>query len=96
MTKAMSGAEIAVFLDEHPALRERIGSIIGVVRNADGDVLLADDAKERLVQEMRKLGGASLKKWAQGRVDEARSMPDARRMGKKKSAGIRGLAKSKS
>ncbi|HKV40588.1 MAG TPA: hypothetical protein VJX67_15350, partial [Blastocatellia bacterium] len=43
-------------LREYPELRARMEALVGIVENADGDVAKADDAEERVVQEIRKIG----------------------------------------
>ena len=68
-------------------------SIAAAVENADGDLMEADAAEERLVEEMRDLGRAALQGWARRRIDateqEIRQRPLMRRQGKKNCAGTR-------
>jgi hypothetical protein len=83
----MSSAEIMEFLESHPTFRDRIESIIGVVRNDNGDIILADDAEDRVVEEVRGFGKEILQGWAEGRVaateQDVRLMPGVHRQGKK-------------
>lgn len=58
-------AALVGFLRDHPAIRTRIASMARAVANADGDLLEADAAKERLVEEMRHLGQTALQDWAE-------------------------------
>jgi len=55
--------------------------------------------EERIVEEMRLLGREAMQGWAETQVKatekEIRQQPSMHRQGKKNSAGIRNLAKSK-
>jgi len=73
-----TGAERIKSLDErlreYPGLRERIEALVGVVENASGDVVKADEAEQRVVEELRQMGQAALQAWAerkQERVEAA-------------------------
>ena len=89
-------AALVAFLREHPAIRTRVASMARAVANADGDLLEADAAEERLVEEMRHLGLAALQGWAEQRVGATehniRQQPSIRRQGKKNAAGTRSSA----
>jgi hypothetical protein len=95
-----SDERIAALLRAHPTLRDRFASIVKAVENSDGELNLADDAEERLVEEMRHLGREAMEAWAQKRVEttekEVRAQPRMHRQGEKKSTGIRNLAGSRS
>ena len=51
-------------LKKHPALRERFESILDIAENTNGDCVKADDAEERVIEEVRKLGQTTLQDWA--------------------------------
>ena len=51
-------------LERHPELYERFKELLQIVENADGDALTADEAEERVVQEIRQLGHEALQAWA--------------------------------
>ncbi len=89
-------AALVAFLREHPAIRARVASMVLAVANAGGELLEADTAEERLVEEMRQLGQAALQGWAEQRVTaterDIRGQPSIRRQGKKNSAGTRNSA----
>jgi len=63
----MSSDESQEFLERlqrHPELYERVKGLLAVVENADGAALTADEAAERVVQEMRQIGHEALQAWA--------------------------------
>ena len=97
-TVKLSDEALLAFFKTHPALRDRMDSIIGAVGNVDGDLDEADAAEERLVEEMRHLGREALQGWADERVEateqEIRRQPGMHRQGKKNSIGIRNSARS--
>jgi len=51
-------------LREHPEIRERVRSILEIARNAEGPLKSADEVEELLIEEMRRLGGETLRLWA--------------------------------
>jgi hypothetical protein len=51
-------------LRDRPEMLERVQSILEITTNQDGSNRKADEVEELLVQEMRKLGHASLSQWA--------------------------------
>ena len=97
-TVKLSDEALLAFFKTHPALRDRMDSIIGAVGNVDGDLDEADAAEERLVEEMRLLGREALQDWANERVEaterDIRGQPGMHRQGKKNSSGIRNSARS--
>ena len=69
--RRMSSQDLVERLEAHPELRERIESLLGVVEDEKGDLKLADDAEERVIQEMRRMGQAALQGWALRQVSSA-------------------------
>jgi hypothetical protein len=51
-------------LREHPELMERFQSILEISANADGPVKSADEVEGLLIEEMRRLGNATMGDWA--------------------------------
>jgi hypothetical protein len=51
-------------LRQHPELRERVHSILEIVRNEVGPLKTADEVEELLIQELRRLGSATMHQWA--------------------------------
>jgi hypothetical protein len=95
----LSDEAILAILKANPGLGERFVSIAMAVADSEGNLKEADAAEERIVEEMRLLGREAMQGWAENQVDatekEIRRQPAMHRQGKKNSAGIRNLAKSK-
>jgi hypothetical protein len=90
-TEVISDEEIVRGLHEHPQIRRRVASLLSAVRDAGGDLKLADDAEQRLTDELRLLGQEAMQGWAERQVrvteQEVRRGGRAHREGKKNSAG---------
>jgi hypothetical protein len=86
-------------LREHPRLSERISRLLEVVENTAGDVVKADEAEQRVLEELRKMGQEALQSWAerkQARVEQAAEAdPTLQRKEKKVSTGRRASGESK-
>jgi hypothetical protein len=99
-TTKLSDEALLAFLAARPELRDRFVSIVNAVEDADGDLKQADAAEERLFEEMRLFGQEAMQRWAERQVEaterEIRQRPHMHRQGKKKSAGIRNSATSRS
>ena len=52
-------------LGAYPELRARFEEMLAIVENADGDIVKADEAEERVIQELRQLGRSALQGWAE-------------------------------
>ncbi len=52
-------------LREYPGLYERISELVAVVENAAGDVVKADEAEQRVIEELRQIGQTALQSWAE-------------------------------
>src|SRR6516164_3807184 len=96
----LSDEAFSAILEAHPGLRERFASIAMAVANSGENLKEADAIEERIVEEMRLLGREAMQGWAETQVKatekEIRQQPSMHRQGKKNSAGIRNLAKSRS
>jgi hypothetical protein len=83
----MSDEELINRLSRHPEIKSRMASLLEAIDDTQGDLRLADDAEERLLQEMQHLGQESLQAWAQGQVNareqEVRRSAHVRSNGKK-------------
>jgi hypothetical protein len=53
-------------LNRHPELRDKIVALLSVVENAEGDIVKAHAAEERVVEEIRQIGQTALQAWATG------------------------------
>ena len=86
-------------LQAHPHLRDRIFQILSIAEDAEGKIDKADEAEERVIEELRKLGQEVLQDWAIGKekqkVEQMEKELDReiRGHGKKNSAGIQHLEK---
>jgi len=56
-------------LETHPSLKSRFESILDIAENTNGDVIKADEAERRTIEEVRKLGNEVLHDWATQRVE---------------------------
>ncbi len=54
-------------LNKHPQLKKRIEQLLEVVENANGDFQKANDAEQRVIEELRKMGNEVLHDWASNR-----------------------------
>jgi hypothetical protein len=90
-TDQISDEELLRRLSRHPKIRSGMVSLLGAVDDEGGDLKRADDAEDRLVEEMQRMGQQAMQAWAQGQVHETeqdvRRSGRARRHGKKNSAG---------
>jgi len=97
-TVKLSDEALLAFFQSHPDFRDRVASIVGAVGNLDGNLLEADAAEARLVEEMRLLGREALQGWAYERVEaterDVRGQTGIHRQGKKNFAGTRNSARS--
>jgi len=92
----VSDEEILTRLRRHPQIRSRVAALLAVVEDSKGDLKRADDAEDRLMEEMRRLGQEAMQSWAQVQViqteQEVRHSGRAHREGKKNSTGTPPLA----
>ena len=87
-------------LNRHPELRSKIESLLVVVENAEGDLVKANAAEQRVVEEIQQLGQSALQAWAtrqnQAQYDEfIKTNPQAQRTRKNTSTGTVASAPSK-
>ncbi len=103
MTKKDEGRESPLHPDflsrlrRHPEMHERIDAILRIVEDADGDALTADEAEERVAQEMRKMGQEALPAWAERKQERVEAEYEQsslyQRREKKGSTGRRDLGR---
>jgi hypothetical protein len=53
-------------LRRHPEIMQRVQSILDIAQTSEGPLKTADQIEELLVQEMRRLGNATMREWATG------------------------------
>ena len=51
-------------LRQHPEIMARVQSILEIASNQEGPLKTADEVEELLIEEVRRLGGATLHHWA--------------------------------
>lgn len=76
----------------HPGLKERVEAIFDIAENTSGELITADQAEGRAIEEVHKLGRELLKEWAVQRHEKAikiaqNTHPTAKRYEKKSSTG---------
>jgi hypothetical protein len=63
-TLSVQELELIEGLREHPDLMERFRSILEISANAEGPLKSADEVEGLLIEEMRRLGSATMGSWA--------------------------------
>lgn len=58
-------------LNRHPQLRARVERLLGVVEDATGDIIKADTAERRVIEELRQMGQEALTAWAERSLDKS-------------------------
>lgn len=61
----LSDQELLRQLNANAELRERVEVLLQTVADEKGELITADEAEFRLIDEMRKMGQASLGAWAE-------------------------------
>lgn len=51
-------------LRQQPKIRERVEKILEIAESAEGPLKTADQVEELLIEEMRRLGNATIHEWA--------------------------------
>ena len=78
-------------LEAQPELKERIDAILAIAENEDHRFGTADEAEQRAIEELRRLGNEVLHGWGRRRSEESSRQIDqegkAVKHGKKKSTG---------
>ena len=66
LAKAVTAEELQLIeqLREHPELRARFQSILGITRNEGTALQTADEVEGLLIQELRRLGHTGMSQWA--------------------------------
>lgn len=75
-------------LKKYPSLETRFKELLDIVENSAGDLDKADDAEERVTQELQKMGNSLLCNWAlnqeEKKYQEALSKKPDRKLHSKK------------
>ncbi len=51
-------------LEAYPKLKNRIGALLAIVEDSGSDLEKADDAEQRVIEELRQMGNDVLRDWA--------------------------------
>lgn len=98
-SRGLSSWELVERLDRYPELKEKFEELLGVMENAQGDAVKADEAEERITEELRKIGQTALQGWANRKNErvttEAEGRTDLARKEKKRSTGTVDTDRSK-
>lgn len=57
-------------LKNHPDLEERFNEILDIAENASGEPITADQAEEKAIEALKKLGVEVLQGWAKSQHDQ--------------------------
>ena len=91
MPPRMNDEELLTRLEGNPEIRERLEATLRAVADEQGELGDADAAEMRLIDEMRRMGHASLSAWAQRKAERETERRQAGagvwQEGKKNSAG---------
>lgn len=87
-----------VRVQAQPGLMEKFEAILDIAENKSGELITADQAEAKAVEEIGKLGRELLKQWAINRQNQAieetkRNHPNAKKHEKKNSIGKQHLGK---
>lgn len=95
----MRDQEFLKQLSKQPQLRKRFEEILKLSSNEENRYPTADEAEEKAIEEVRKLGKEVLETWGHAREWELRKQhdksPDFQRDGKKNSIGKAVLVQSR-
>jgi hypothetical protein len=83
--------ELLSRLNSRPDLKNRVKSILSIAYDDGDGIAGADDAENRIIEEVRRMGNEALTEWAESRVGKSGTeLPadgDVTRSGQKKSIG---------
>jgi hypothetical protein len=74
-----SAREMVELLEQYPTLQVRLEELVGVVENAAGDAVKADEAEERVTEEIRRIGKTAMECWAERKNRRVTAEADRRR-----------------
>ena len=78
-------------LNRRPALKKRVESILSIAEDDGEGIVKADEAENRIIEEVRRMGNEVLTGWAESRLEKSDTpLPsggDVVRSGKKKFIG---------
>jgi hypothetical protein len=60
-----NSSEFLQRLQRHPELQAKFDALLDVVENASGDATKADEAEQRVFEELRQMGQQAIQAWAE-------------------------------
>lgn len=63
----MNDNELKIFFEKlknHPKLQKRFSEILNITENTSGELITADEAEGKTIEEVRKLGQEVMQDWA--------------------------------
>lgn len=95
---SISSKSLEERLAAHPRLRQRVEKLVDLVESSAGDVVLADEAERRVIEEVRQLGQDVLQGWSEREAEQAVQRARSQRAavkghGKKNAGGTRHLGR---
>lgn len=71
-------SEFLARLQRHPELQAKFDALLDVVENAAGDANKADEAEQRVFEELRQMGQQAIQAWAERKHQRVEADFDAR------------------
>lgn len=69
----MNNDELQIFVEKlknHPKLQKRFSEILNITENTTGNLITADEAEGKTIEEVRKLGQEVMQEWAFGQHEK--------------------------
>jgi uncharacterized NAD(P)/FAD-binding protein YdhS len=73
-----NSSEFLARLQRHPELQAKFDALLDVVENAAGDATKADEAEQRVFDELRQMGQQAIQAWAERKQQRVEADCDAR------------------
>ena len=73
-----NSSEFLARLQRHPELQAKFDALLDVVENAAGDANKADEAEQRVFEELRLMGQQAIQAWAERKQQRVEADCDAR------------------
>jgi hypothetical protein len=73
-----NSSEFLARLQRHPELQAKFDALLDIVDNAAGDALKADEAEQRVFEELRLMGQQAIQAWAERKQQRVEADCDSR------------------
>jgi transcriptional regulator GlxA family with amidase domain len=73
-----NSSEFLERLQRYPELQAKFDALLDVVENAAGDATKADEAEQRVFEELRQMGQQAIQAWAERKQQRIETACDAR------------------